>query len=206
MVATRLSGVLEDFTYGTSGVKYPEGPGVVGLATPGGARINIANPAIDNVVYQTNNCEVMSILLAKETFPFNPNLKTINYANLKNPQKQVFLTANMVTESRLGGIGPGPGLPRPLGQPLYYQLGRQLRREDAGCILSQEQGFAGQRRQRSRFQRPGKLQPGERQRRFLRLRQQGHGLVRRTGQDGRPERESQRGCQQGQRIKLEALM
>ena len=43
MVANRLSGALEDFTYGTSGVKYPEGPTVVGLATPGGARVNIAN-------------------------------------------------------------------------------------------------------------------------------------------------------------------
>ena len=69
------------------------------------------------MVYQTNNCEVMSILLAKETFPSNPNMKTVNFANLKNPQKQVFLTANMVTDSRTGGIGPDLVYRDPWGNP-----------------------------------------------------------------------------------------
>jgi prepilin-type N-terminal cleavage/methylation domain-containing protein len=125
MVPARRGGIAEDFTFGTSGVKYPESPSLAGLATPTG-RINIANPITDNSVYQTNNCEIMAILLAKETFPYNPNVKTVNYGNLKNPQKQVFLTANMVSDSRNGGIGPDLVYRDPWGNPYIISLDLNL--------------------------------------------------------------------------------
>ncbi len=122
MTGARRGGVAVDFTFGTSGVKYPESPSLFGLGTPGGSRVSIANSITDNIVYQTNNCEIMAILLARETFPNNPGIKTVNYGNLKNPQKTVFLTANIVTDSRNGGIGPDLVYRDPWGNPYIISL------------------------------------------------------------------------------------
>ncbi len=107
----------EDFTYGTAGVTYP-GTAQTGLPGPGGTRVDIlATQVGGGGGYQTNNCEVMAILLAKETFPYDPTVKTVNFGNLKNPQRQVFLTANLVADSRSGGVGPDLVYRDPWGNP-----------------------------------------------------------------------------------------
>jgi prepilin-type N-terminal cleavage/methylation domain-containing protein len=118
MDPAKRGGTGEDFTYGTTGVKYPDVATPEGLPAPGGVRVKIGSPLLGTTTgYQTNNCEVMSILLAKETFPNDPNRKTVNYQSLKNPQKQVFLTANMVTDTRTGGVGPDLVYRDPWGNP-----------------------------------------------------------------------------------------
>jgi prepilin-type N-terminal cleavage/methylation domain-containing protein len=149
MDPAKRGGSGEDFTYGTTGVKYPENPTLAGLPTPGGTRINIGSPLLSTSTgYQTNNCEVMSILLAKETFPYDPNVRTVNYQNLKNPQREVFLTANMVTDTRTGGVGPDLVYRDPWGNPyiISFDLSYDEKTRDSFYRLkqvSQNNGAAG---------------------------------------------------------------
>ena len=141
-------GTGEDFTYGTTGVKYPEDARLVGLPTPGGPG-QYRNPLLSTTTgYQTNNCEVMAILLAKETFPDDPNGRTVNYQNLKNPQRQVFLTANMVTDTRTGGVGPDLVYRDPWGNPyiISFDLSYDEKTRDSFYRLqkvSQSNGATG---------------------------------------------------------------
>jgi len=137
----------EDFTYGTIGVKNPDG--TTGLLSPGGVRVNIGTPLFSTATgYQTNNSEVMAILLAKETYPYDPNVRTVNYQNLKNPQKRVFLTANMVTDTRTGGVGPDLVYRDPWGNPyiITFDINYDEKARDSFYRLSkvsQSNGAAG---------------------------------------------------------------
>jgi len=148
MDPAQRGGPNEDFTYGTSGVKYADNPLLTGLPTPGG-RFDILSPGSSPAApYQTNNCEVMAILLAKETYPYDPNVRTVNYQNVKNPQKRVFLTANMVTDTRTGGVGPDLVYRDPWGNPyiISFDLSYDEKTRDAFYRLkqvSQSNGAAG---------------------------------------------------------------
>jgi len=85
-----------DFTFGTFGVKP--------LRTPTGTTaITAVEPVATPMAYQTNNCEIMSVLLDLETFPSN-GLPTINRLHVKNPQRTAFLNAKIQ-----GGTTPGVG-------------------------------------------------------------------------------------------------
>jgi prepilin-type N-terminal cleavage/methylation domain-containing protein len=103
---TAQAGGPEDFTYGTAGV-ICVGPGGTlgagsGFKTPSGTAA-ITSPG----TYQTNNSEVMSVLLDVEHWPASPGVATINLGHAKNPSKTHYLNATVATVT---GSVPGPGI------------------------------------------------------------------------------------------------
>jgi hypothetical protein len=109
-----------DFTFGTYEVPNSDGP--AGIKTPAGGLVQVLNMTdTGSSSYQTNNSVIMAILLARETFPGNPNQRTINFGNVKNPQRQVYLNANPVS-SLTAGIGPDLVYRDPWGLPYIISL------------------------------------------------------------------------------------
>jgi prepilin-type N-terminal cleavage/methylation domain-containing protein len=99
--ATAAAGGPEDFTYGTFGVSCvgPSGSNSVsaGFSTPSGT---YAIPT--SGTYQTNNAEVMGVLLDMEYWG---SVATINVGHVKNPQKTKYLNATMAGNNSSAGIG-----------------------------------------------------------------------------------------------------
>ena len=100
--ATAAAGGPEDFTYGTFGVSCvgPSGSNSVsaGFSVPGGSTYAITTPG----TYQTNNAEVMGVLLDMEYWG---SVATINVGHVKNPQKTKYLNATMAGNNTSAGIG-----------------------------------------------------------------------------------------------------
>lgn len=69
------------------------------------------------VNYNTNNSEVIAILLDREFYPENPSKPTVNKEHARNPQKQVFLSTPTVSNKDQGGIGPDLVYRDPWGNP-----------------------------------------------------------------------------------------
>ena len=70
--------------------------------------------------YITNNSEVIAILMDLEKYP-GTGLPTVNFGHVKNPQRQAFLNATMV--SSLGpGVGPDLVYRDPFGSPYIITL------------------------------------------------------------------------------------
>jgi hypothetical protein len=82
--------------------------------------------------YQTNNSEIMAILLDMEAFPMNGQ-NTVNYQHAKNPQRTKFLKANMVGDRISPGIGTDLVYRDPWGQPyiITVDLNNDERARDA---------------------------------------------------------------------------
>jgi prepilin-type N-terminal cleavage/methylation domain-containing protein len=98
----------EDFTYGTAGVICvgPGGPIIPpgsGFKTPTGT-CPITTPGVVST-QQTNNAEVMAVLLDVEHWPNSPNVPTVNLGHTKNPSKTRYLNANMSGDVKSPGIG-----------------------------------------------------------------------------------------------------
>jgi prepilin-type N-terminal cleavage/methylation domain-containing protein len=70
--------------------------------------------------YITNNSEVISILMDLERFP-GSGLPTVNFGHIKNPQRQPFLNATMVSSTG-PGVGPDLVYRDPFGQPYIITL------------------------------------------------------------------------------------
>lgn len=98
----------DDFTYGTAGVND--------LLAPGGTQ-PILNP---NVKYQTNNAEVMAILLDLEHY--GNGLQTVNIGHQKNPQKVKYLSSTMVSDTNSPGVGPDGVYRDPWGNPYIITM------------------------------------------------------------------------------------
>ena len=103
-----LAGGPEDFTYGTAGVICvgpggPVGTYGSGFATPTPGTFEPINSA--GSTYQTNNAEVMAVLLDVEYWPNSPTQPTINQGHVKNPQKTAYLNATMAGNNISPGIG-----------------------------------------------------------------------------------------------------
>jgi prepilin-type N-terminal cleavage/methylation domain-containing protein len=107
----------EDFTFGTfqlPGIKNPSPPTIPVqiLAFDGkGSPLN----------YQTNNSEIMSVLLDAETFPSN-GMPTINFGHVKNPQRNPFLNGTRVSDNTSPGIGNDLVYRDPWGTPYIISL------------------------------------------------------------------------------------
>lgn len=92
-----LGGANEDFTYGTYSLPDLKTPsGTMPILSPGAG--------LPQAKYQTNNAEIMAVLLDLEKYQNGTD--TINKAHVKNPKGAKFLTANMVSD----GTSPGVGL------------------------------------------------------------------------------------------------
>jgi prepilin-type N-terminal cleavage/methylation domain-containing protein len=97
----------EDFTYGTAGVICvgaggdPVTPAGKGFATPAGTYY----PITAEGDYQTNNAEVMAVLLDVESWPNSPGQPTINQDHVKNPTRTRYLNATMAGDNKSPGVG-----------------------------------------------------------------------------------------------------
>jgi hypothetical protein len=112
-----------DFTYGTSFALCADN--VMGaFKTPsGGTQPVIASEPFGTPLgYQANNSEVVAILMAWTNFP-NGTAATANLGNVKNPQRDVFLSgATVVTTTNSPGIGPDGVYRDPWGNPYIITI------------------------------------------------------------------------------------
>ena len=97
----------DDFTYGTTSVICvgPGGPNTLnpGFSTPKpGVYQTITTPGS---TYQTNNAEVMAVLLDVEYWPNPAPNATINVGHVKNPQRTKYINATMAGNNTSAGIG-----------------------------------------------------------------------------------------------------
>jgi len=105
-----------DFTYGTSGLDtYPSDKRI---NYEDGTAATIVNPA--PVTYQTNNAEVMAILMDLETF--GNGMNTVNFGHVKNPQKEHYLSATMVGDTTSSGVGLDGVYRDPWGNPYIISM------------------------------------------------------------------------------------
>jgi prepilin-type N-terminal cleavage/methylation domain-containing protein len=97
-----------DYTFGTTGT----GATASGFKVPNNGTpypILALDDSGTKVTYQTNNAEVMFILLDLDSGP--------NVGHVKNPQRVKFLNATMVSEVNQPGVGPDGVYRDPWGQP-----------------------------------------------------------------------------------------
>ncbi len=115
----------EDFTYGTAGVVCvgPAGPNSVGtgFSIPGSTPPN-GGGIVSSPGYQTNNAEVMAVLLDMEYWPAAPAVPTINLGHVKNPQKTQYLNATMAGNITSPGIGQDGIYRDPWGNPYIITI------------------------------------------------------------------------------------
>jgi prepilin-type N-terminal cleavage/methylation domain-containing protein len=88
----------QDFTYGDALLTSALGPGS----------------------YGANNSEVMAILMDITNYPAGGPTANVNHS--KNTQQRVFLTANMVSDATLPGVGPDLVYRDPWGTPYVITL------------------------------------------------------------------------------------
>ena len=110
----------EDFTYGTAGVicvgpAGPNGPGS-GFSKPGGGLA----PITVSGNYNTNNAEVMAVLLDVETWP--NGVQTINKGHVKNPNRTQYLPAHMSGNTTSAGVGTDGTYRDPWGNPYIITI------------------------------------------------------------------------------------
>jgi prepilin-type N-terminal cleavage/methylation domain-containing protein len=96
----------EDFTFGTYNVANFFGTAVL-------------NPTWVN--YNTNNSEVIAILMDFTSYPYT-NLPTVNVNHVKNPQQIKFLSAKMAGEVIRPGVGPDLVYRDPWGNPYIISM------------------------------------------------------------------------------------
>jgi prepilin-type N-terminal cleavage/methylation domain-containing protein len=110
----------EDFTYGTKQVTCvgPAGPNPLdnGFSKPGGGYQPIV--ALGN--YNTNNAEVMAVLLDVETWP--NGVETINKGHVKNPNRTQYLPAHMSGNTTSPGVGTDGTYRDPWGNPYIITI------------------------------------------------------------------------------------
>jgi prepilin-type N-terminal cleavage/methylation domain-containing protein len=107
MAAASAAG--EDFTYG---VRF--------LSTNNPA-ITPSLPAFYNPTIEPDNSEIISILMDFTNYP-NSGLTTVNTNHVKNPKKERYLNANMVTGTISPGVGSDLVYRDPWGSPYIITL------------------------------------------------------------------------------------
>ena len=82
----------------------------VGFRTPTGSdQVLAVRDNLSSFSYQTNNSEIMAVLLDKETKvdPISSLVvNTINFGHVKNPKRTPFLNAKMANDIKSSGVGP----------------------------------------------------------------------------------------------------
>jgi prepilin-type N-terminal cleavage/methylation domain-containing protein len=101
-----------DFTYGTTDLPP--------LKTPTGTYTILTPSSTTPGTYQTNNAELMAVLLDLETYA-NGRV-TVNKDHVKNPQRTPFLTAKSMSDTNSGGVGPDGVYRDPWGNPYIITL------------------------------------------------------------------------------------
>ena len=128
--AAAAPGGPEDFTYGTKGVVC-EGPAGLNPLDEGFSTTNGLHRITSPGNYQTNNSEVMAVLLDIESWPDSPNRPTINKDHVKNPNRNRYLNVTMAGNNRLPGVGTDGTYRDPWGNP--YIITIDLNFDDKAC-------------------------------------------------------------------------
>ncbi|HVM48147.1 MAG TPA: type II secretion system protein [Candidatus Acidoferrum sp.] len=114
------AGGPDDITYGTAGVTCvgPGGPNAAnqGFSAPTGYQ------AVGSPGYQTNNSEIMAVLLDMEHWPNTPGVPTVNLGHALNPQRTKYLNAHMSGDNSSPGIGQDGVFRDPWGNPYIITL------------------------------------------------------------------------------------
>jgi prepilin-type N-terminal cleavage/methylation domain-containing protein len=114
------AGGADDITYGTAGVTCvgPNGPNApnTGFSTPTG------NQTVVSPGYQTNNAEVMAVLLDMEYWPNAPTVPTVNFGHVMNPQRKHYLNATMAGNNSSPGVGQDGIYRDPWGNPYIITI------------------------------------------------------------------------------------
>ncbi len=117
----------DDFTYGTAGVQCvgPGGnvPGGLGggFAAPAGAQ-KVETPVMPSTS-QTNNSEVMAVLMDVEYWPNSSTTPTINKDHVKNPQRTPYLGGVKMSGNTAGaGLGTDGVFRDPWGNPYIITI------------------------------------------------------------------------------------
>jgi len=138
----------EDYTYGTFNVTCVGGFSSGGFKTPAGTFAPIASPGggLPASAYQTNNAELMAILMDLEKF--GDGTTTVNAGHVKNPQRTKILNANGVNDTKSHGVGNDGVYRDPWGNPyiMTLDLNNDEKARDAfyrSNTLSQNSGQAG---------------------------------------------------------------
>ena len=101
----------EDFTYGTFGLT-PDSINGEKILSPGGS-LPIGK-------YQTNNAELMAVLMDIETY--GNGAPTVNRDHVKNPKQRKLLTATVVSDASSPGMGLDGTYRDPWGQPYIISI------------------------------------------------------------------------------------
>jgi prepilin-type N-terminal cleavage/methylation domain-containing protein len=112
----------DDFTYGTANVTCVGPSGTVNgeFATPN-ATIAIGTPGFTG--FQTNNSEIMAVLMDVEHWPNDPaNVYTVNKGHVKNPQRTPYLNAKMSGDTKSPGVGTDGVYRDPWGNPYIITI------------------------------------------------------------------------------------
>jgi len=145
--AEAMKAATNDFTFGTTGVHCADTiAGANGFKTPTGTAQVTSFNSFNN--YQTNNCEVMAILLDKETYPATPAVHTVNFGHVKNPKKDPFLPARMANDTTSPGVGTDLVYRDPWGNPyiISFDIGYDEKTRDGFYrqkLISQAAGASG---------------------------------------------------------------
>jgi prepilin-type N-terminal cleavage/methylation domain-containing protein len=89
--------------------------------TYGGTAYNLIQPIPPGPAFNTNNDEVIAILMDLEKYP-SGNSNTVNFGHAKNSQQIKFLNAQMVSDPTLPGVGPDLIYRDPWGNPYIISM------------------------------------------------------------------------------------
>jgi prepilin-type N-terminal cleavage/methylation domain-containing protein len=106
---------VDDFTYGTYGLPTTAKNQIFDVATQKAAAI--VSPGY---TYQTNNSELMAILMDRETLPTGQ--MTVNAGHTLNPGKNAFLTPAIASDQVSPGVGSDLVYRDPWGCPYIISL------------------------------------------------------------------------------------
>jgi hypothetical protein len=91
------------------------------MPTPGSSTaIYSTSLTTANPKYETNNSEIVAILMDLERFP--NNLASPNFGHIKNPQHKGYLTAGLVGDTKSPGVGQDGVYRDPWGNPYIITL------------------------------------------------------------------------------------
>jgi prepilin-type N-terminal cleavage/methylation domain-containing protein len=112
--AAALPGGAGDFTFGTGGLQF--GP-QYNIKIAGGGQANITTPG---TAWQTNNAEVIAIIMDLEKY--GNGRDTINKGHVKNPKRNPYLSAKSVSDYTMPGVGPDGVFRDPWGNPYIITM------------------------------------------------------------------------------------
>jgi prepilin-type N-terminal cleavage/methylation domain-containing protein len=121
--ASRPSGQPEDFTYGTEGLTCAGSTYNDGFKTPTGTlrvQATTGDSPPKPFTYQTNNAEVMAVLLDLEFY--GDGRPTINQGHVKNAQRTKFLDPSFASDTSSPGVGKDGVYRDPWGNPYIISI------------------------------------------------------------------------------------